>query len=117
MKTKYDIKWWGRATEGPKEVCRAEQGEGTIVEESVRLRGPLNLTTRAEINRSYGSTNPGSVGVLFVSIRRFHGIHGRESTIATRQLPSTPDVERTDSSGDDSVACQRTPVGDSLNNE
>jgi len=47
---------------------------------------------------------------------RSHGVLTMEGTAATRQLPSAPSSERADASGD-SGARQRTPVGDSLNNE
>jgi len=46
---------------------------------------------------------------------RSHGVLTTEGTTAIRQLPSAPSSE-TDTSGD-SGACQRAPVGDSLNDE
>ena len=61
--------------------------------ESVGFRRPLDLTPE-EIDRG-----------------------GAPLPVTTRQLPSTPSFELTDSSGDDGIARQRTLVGDSLNDE
>ena len=61
--------------------------------------------------------DPQLAGVLSVITSRTHGVHNSASTIATRRFPSIPDAERPDISGDDSVARQCAPVGDSLNNE
>jgi len=47
---------------------------------------------------------------------RSHGVLTTEGTTATRQFPSAPSSERNDTSGDGG-ACQRAPVGDSLNHE
>ena len=61
--------------------------------------------------------NPESAGILFVASHRTHGVHTRERTRNTSRLPSTRDVESTGVSGDDSVARQCAPVGDSLNDK
>ena len=45
-----------------------------------------------------------------------HGVFARDGTTATRQLPSSPSSERTDTSRD-SGARHRAPVSDSLNDE
>ena len=59
---------------------------------------------------------------------KFTGVHStlayrtrevfiRKGSIATSQLSSSPNFQLNDLSGDDSVARQRTLVGDSLNDE
>ena len=51
-----------------------------------------------------------------VLIRRNRGAI-RERTATTRRLPLGPKFERTGTSGNDGVPCQRALVGDSSNDE
>ena len=50
-------------------------------------------------------------------IHRSRGIALRKGLVATRQLPSAPEMDRTDFPGDNGLARQRGPVGNSEGNE
>ena len=50
-------------------------------------------------------------------IHRTRGASTWKGITTICQLPSAPGFERTEASGDDSIACQRTFVGNSLNDE
>ena len=60
--------------------------------------------------------NPKLAGVLVTLIHRIRGVT-RSGTTHTRQLPSAPRFERTETSGDETFARQCVLVGDSLNDE
>ena len=84
--------------------------------ESVRPQGPSGHTIPMEINRGL---NPGSKlpRDLFVLLRQTHRIHTGWNFTTIRQLSSGPGVERTNMSGDDSVARQCAPVCNSFDDE
>ena len=63
------------------------------------------------------SPNPKLARVFTVPIRRTRGVINREGGTNIRQLLSVPSSERTEMSGDDSIARQRTLVGNSLDDE
>ena len=98
---------------GPKEVGKVGPGRGEITAGRVRFGGPLDTAIRVETDLSF-NCDPLPASVLSVTVCRVHGIH---SIIVSHRFPSTPDLERTDISGDDSVTRQRAPVGDSLDDE
>ena len=60
---------------------------------------------------------PKFAGVHFILIHRTRGVPTRNSGTTIRQLPSVPYFERTDTSGNESVARQRTLVRNSMNDK
>jgi len=68
------------------------------------LDGGLDLGTKLTRARS-------------ILVHRVQSVFTRKGPTATRRLAPAPKVERTGVSGGDSVARQRTLVGDSLNDE
>jgi len=89
---------------GQKGMGGAKPGEGKRSIEGVRFGRPSNPQASGPTIR-----NPTLTTVLSISTKR--------GTIATRRFPLPPNVGRTGVSSGDSVARQRAPVGDPLNNE
>ena len=58
-----------------------------------------------------------SARVLPEHIRHTHVVPTRKGAPTTRQLSSSPNLQRAEISGDDSTARQRVLVGDPLNDE
>ena len=61
-------------------------------------------------------SNPELARVLPMPNRQTHAVFARKGVTLTHKLPSAPGFER-NMPGDDSVTCQRTLIGDSLNDE
>jgi len=100
----------------------AKPGQGTVTVEGVRLEDlnasglrPQCLTIRMEIDRCL-NRNPIATA-LSIPTRRTHEVPTKRGSIATRRSPLPPRVEQTDVSSVDSMARQRAPVGNPLNNE
>ena len=109
-------KWWGSLVAGPEVVEMAKPGQGTVAAENVRLSEPIGLIL-VQIDRCLDSVVPGLASVLCVIIRQVHGEYGGKNTITTRRLPPAPSVGWIGMPGDNSVARQRAPVSDALNDE
>jgi len=97
----------------PKEAMSAGSEQGVVIGEAgVRFtshRIPMGIDRSLDPNLILARVRP-------TLTNRSHGVLTTEGTTATRQLPSSPNSERTDTSGDGG-ARQRAPVGDSLNDE
>ena len=60
---------------------------------------------------------PKFASVHLIPIHGTRGAPTRNSGTTIRQLPSAPCFERTDTSGDESVVCQRALIRDSMNDK
>jgi len=75
-----------------------------------------DLAIRMEISRSL-DYNPMLARVVSVPSCQILGVTTERRTIATRQFHLPPSIERTSVSSGDSMARQRAPIGDPLNDE
>ena len=100
---------------GPKEAGTSLSEQGVVTVETVIFRRPSDIP-QVEIDRSC-NPNFKLARVLFISIRRTHGVPTRKGVTTSRQLPSIPSYELTQMCGDNRVARQRALIGDSLNDQ
>jgi len=96
-------KRWG-VVEGVKGA--PNQGEGTVT--------GLDLTILMAIDCCL---NPNLESDRTLLIRRTQGVFTRSGTATTRRSPLAPSVERTEMSGNYSIALQHTPVSNSSYDE
>ena len=77
---------------------------------------PLDLTILTEIDRGL-DPNIKLIRAPSVSTHWVHGVLIRSDPTTTRRPPLAPKVDRTDISGGDTFARQRTLIGNSSNDE
>jgi len=114
------MKWNSEATEGSD---AGSEGKGRYQAGAVnsnprrdQIRKTLRPYRRMEII-NYLHHNPRLARLPSIPSGRILEATTKRGTIGTRRLPLPPNVERTGVSSGDSVARQRAPVGDPLNDE